>query len=306
MKSDAVSPGTGDYLGNYIAKSSSRPVPQGERVAKFMLQAVARELAPYSRVRVCLRAVIPGRDTVEVWRKKRKLAYYRNLITCNRVWVCPVCASKISERRRQELSRLLNVRDEITIIGKGGRNHTVSYRRYYLVLATFTISHHLAEPLRQVMDRLQRAYTRTWGGRWAMAYKNKHRVIGMLRGLEITWGENGWHPHYHVLMIRSSANTPNAVKELDIDLTLRWVEAVIAVGGQASMDRGLDVIAGRGDIDEYPGKADRQIKEALAGVGCHRRSHQVSGKAWEKRGTYPVAAIGRLCERRRAGRGALD
>lgn len=251
------------YLGS-IANNASQISNGEEKIARFALQAAARELAPSSRVRVCLRAIVPGRDCVEVWHSPaRSRAYYVNLITCNRVWVCPVCASKITERRRQELGRLLGVRDELVVLDRGGHPRTINALRFYLALATFTISHKRGEKLVDVLTRLKAAYRKMWAGRWSVAWQAKHRVIGTLRAIEPTYGANGWHPHIHVLLIRDSANTQGSVSEMDIDLTLRWQDATEAVGGSASLDRGVTLSAADEKAAEYLGKMGQQVEAAI-------------------------------------------
>lgn len=261
--SDAPQARDSGYLGS-IVKSASRNTSGDEKIARFALQAAARELAPTSQVRNCLRAIVPGRDCVEIWHSPtRQRAYYVNLVTCNRVWVCPVCASKITERRRVELAHRLGVRDELEIPAEKGRTKTVMVPRYYLALVTFTISHKSSESLTVVLDRLKRAYKKHWGGRWPAAWKARHRVVGTLRAIEVTHGKNGWHPHIHLLLIRDSANTQGSVAEMDLDLTLRWQDMAAAVGGSASLDRGVTLSAADDKATEYLGKMGQQVDAAI-------------------------------------------
>jgi hypothetical protein len=229
-----------------------------------MLQAAARELAPTSRVRGCLRAIIPGKNEVEVWHNPDgKRAFYRNLITCNRVWVCPVCASKITERRRVELDRVLNATYRLQVLDVVGQSKVIIARRFYLAMATLTIAHHQGESLRVVLGKILNAYHRTWSGRWATAYKKQYRVIGMIRALEVTHGRNGWHPHIHILLIRDSANTESSIANLDLDLTLRWSDQVRAIGGVASDKHGVCVQAGDHKNLDYISKMGQQVAAAI-------------------------------------------
>lgn len=247
-----------------IANNASRTQNGEERIARFALQAAARELAPSSRVRVCLRAVVPGRDCVEVWHSPaRQKAYYKNLITCNRVWVCPVCASKITERRRVELARVLGVRDLLVVPDGKGAEKMVLVPRFYLALVTFTLSHKAGEKCVDVLARLKLAYKKMWAGRWSVAWQKKHRVIGTLRAIELTHGVAGWHPHIHLLLIRDSANTQGSVAEMDIDLTLRWQETVETIGGMASLEHGVCFSAADEKAVDYLGKMGQQVDAAI-------------------------------------------
>jgi hypothetical protein len=252
-----------DYL-VVLVNNVSRNSEADEKIARFMLQSAARELAPSTAVRTCLRAVIPGRDCVEIWHSPtRQRAYYKNLITCNRIWVCPVCASKITTRRRDELARLLAVRDLLFVPDGKGSEKAVTVPRFYLGLATFTIKHRKSEKLTAVLGRLKRAYNRTWGGRWMMAWKARHRVIGTLRAIEVTYGENGWHPHIHTLIVRDSANTPSTVFNMAVDLTLRWEEVTEATGAEASRLHGVEFSAADEKAADYIGKMGQTVEAAI-------------------------------------------
>lgn len=262
MKTSAAGPRSG-YLGS-IANNVSRSDEGDVRIVRFALQAAARELAPASRVRVCLRAIVPGRDNVEVWHSPaRQRAYYKNLITCNRVWICPVCAAKISERRRQEITRALAARDLVAVPDTDGRERVVSVPRFYTAMATYTISHKSGEALADVLGRLQAAYRRSWQGRWAKAWQKRHRVIGTLRAIEVTHGVNGWHPHIHLLLFRDSANTEGSIRDMDIEMTLRWQDVTEAVGASASLDRGVTLSPGDEKAGNYPFKMDIQVDAAI-------------------------------------------
>ena len=94
------------------------------RVMRYILQSAARELLPGERVAKCLRVMVPARvipDMGVTWHqtsggagrvqvlysKKRARAFYGNLAQCASVWHDPVCASKITERRRVEMAKAL-------------------------------------------------------------------------------------------------------------------------------------------------------------------------------------------------------
>src|ERR1039457_5279378 len=73
------------------------------RLSRYQLQSISKSIIPEHRIFHCLRSRQPGRD-VEVWKSKEKPeAHYRGLQVCGSVWVCPVCAAKISEPRRMDL-----------------------------------------------------------------------------------------------------------------------------------------------------------------------------------------------------------
>jgi len=74
-----------------------------QRLFRWALQAEARQWLPHERVAECLRVVNPMALGVEVLHAPRQqAAHYKSLIVCGSVWMCPLCAAKISERRRSE------------------------------------------------------------------------------------------------------------------------------------------------------------------------------------------------------------
>ena len=82
------------------------PNPRAERWA---LKSVVNKLMPKSRTSKCHRWRIPTQKTT-IYRKhdpEKPRAFYGGLEVCANVWACPVCAAKISERRREELKKPL-------------------------------------------------------------------------------------------------------------------------------------------------------------------------------------------------------
>ena len=82
---------------------------QEQRLLRWALQAKARYLLPYERVARCMRNVNPMTIGVQVLHSpEHQVAHYASLIVCGSVWMCPLCAAKISERRREELERAIS------------------------------------------------------------------------------------------------------------------------------------------------------------------------------------------------------
>ena len=113
-------PRSGGFPLGTVAKfvSPGRVAPSSPGVLRFMRQAAARELmldvtkpvqladgevvqVPAERVCYCLRRPVPDATEVEVWRDPRhEAAHYKRLFVCGSVWMCAVCAARISEVRR--------------------------------------------------------------------------------------------------------------------------------------------------------------------------------------------------------------
>src|SRR5690554_6624715 len=209
----------GDALGN-IAKfaSASR---EARLVRRFVLQAAARVLLPEERVAVCLCRPVPGCASVEVWySEKHQRAHYKRLQVCGGVWSCPVCASRITEVRRLELQA------------------AIDNGVYRPVLVTLTVRHHKGDALALVLGGLLDAYRKFTAGRAYQGFKRDFGVVGTVKALEATHGENGWHPHLHLLVFMRAGVDSAA---LSAWVKGRWMECVARAGLDASWERGADV-----------------------------------------------------------------
>ena len=140
-------------------------------------------ITPHERVARCNRYLQVGQTHVEVVHSAiEQQAHYGKLEVCSSVWLCPVCATKIAERRRAELSE--------------GVDHCKVQGGAVLHL-TLTVRHKHGDNLQNLLDRFTRAYRTMTGHR---TYREKlrplYQLFGSVRALEVTHSEaNGWHPH---------------------------------------------------------------------------------------------------------------
>ena len=161
---------------------SSRPDRAALRSLRYRLRLGARRILPKERVARCGRSA--HGLSVQVRHDCVRGATYSGLVTCGSVWDCPVCAAKISEKRRQELELIVTAH-----LATGGA----------VYMAALTVPHarlHSAEELRQLVADCWR---KTQAGEPWMREKMRAGLIGTVRACEVTHGENGWHPHLHVL-----------------------------------------------------------------------------------------------------------
>ena len=152
-------------------------------------------------------------DAVAMVRPADRDSYhYKGLATCGSVWVCPLCASKIQERRRQEVLQAVNFK---AAQGKAG------------VMVSLTFPHRVDQPLALLLKLQQEALKSL---RESRAYKGLMRAVvqaGRIRALEVTHGANGWHPHTHELMFVS----PSVDAEwLEDQLAEMWLKSCRRVG----------------------------------------------------------------------------
>lgn len=196
------------------------------RVNRYKLQDAARELLPGERVCACCRTIAPNKTSVDVCYSDRvNRAHYKGLMVCGSVWVCPVCASKITERRRQELADALEAHPE-----------------YQLVMVTVTLQHERGDALADLADVLNEAWRRVKRGAPWGRIADAFGFVGYVSALEVTWGPaHGWHPHKHVLFLSKLG-----ADELDADalherLSARFGRMIAKLGGYASSIHGLRV-----------------------------------------------------------------
>jgi hypothetical protein len=108
--------------------------------------------------------------------------HYKGLATCGSVHSCVICAAKIQERRRQELELL----DGYAV--RLGKKQS---------MASFTFPHRLDQPLATLLSMQQAAIKFMREGRGYKDLMREIGCIGRVRALEVTYGQNGWHPHTH-------------------------------------------------------------------------------------------------------------
>lgn len=177
--------------------------PVAARLERFALQSAARSILPKSRTAKCLRCRQAHRPDVQVWRtRETNTARFKNLQTCASVWACPVCASRISERRSSELRQSIEVHE-----ATGGQ----------VLLLTLTNPHTRRDDLGDMLKAQSLAMSRFNGQRASQAIWADMGCIGTVRAWEVTHGRlsdqnNGWHPHFHILIFCASGLDLDALR----------------------------------------------------------------------------------------------
>jgi hypothetical protein len=134
----------------------------------------------------CMRSVQSGETNIRVFRARDGSdASVHGVQTCKNVHTCPVCSVRIGETRRAELQHAMDAWTK-----EGGAAY----------LLTLTFAHRAGDPLGTLLERFEKALVRFKSGRdYRRILKEQYERIGSVRGLEITHGVNGWHPHTHDL-----------------------------------------------------------------------------------------------------------
>lgn len=209
--------------------------PMATRVQRFALQSSARAIIPTSRTAKCLR-IRAYNSNVEVWKScEFGTAQYAGLQTCGSVWACPVCAAKIAERRRVEVLAAMTAHK-----AAGG----------CMNLLTLTTPHQRKDNLADLLAMQAKAIKAFWTHRSVRAVFAEMGAIGQIRALEVTHGRksehnNGWHPHYHVLLfcgvgVDLARFDEAQMKDWAVRLYLRWAACCVKAGlGEPSFKHGL-------------------------------------------------------------------
>ena len=77
-------------------------------------------------------------------------AFYHGLQVCAMPWTCPVCASKISERRRHEVAKAIKQAEALGL---------------QVFLLTLTVPHGLGDDVNEILDKMMSAWKRLWQGK---------------------------------------------------------------------------------------------------------------------------------------------
>jgi hypothetical protein len=170
---------------------------------------------------------------------------FKGVMSCGQVWTCPVCTQNISRLRAEEANKLLAF----------SREHN-----YTAVLLTLTARHGRKDNLEDLVSALveaKRTFFATY--RWKKITEKLKRkkvvvppIVGFLVAFEITWSDtNGWHPHFHLLVIVRTS-TPNQAKKVLSPLRRPWLESLQSQNLSASGEHGFNIKTT--EIGEYVAK----------------------------------------------------
>jgi hypothetical protein len=171
---------------------------------------------------------------------KQRAGAFGGLQHCGSPWACPVCASKITERRRVELTAAIA---------------SAEARGLQVLLVTYTIRHKRADSLKHSLEGLLKARKALLAGKWAKCFNERHGVVGRVRALEVTHGRNGWHPHVHELVfVQADVDQRVFLTELQG----AWSRRLQAAGLRDVNEHGVDVRFADISAAEYVAKFGRE------------------------------------------------
>lgn len=187
--------------------------PRKFRFERFALKSVVNRLLPTSRTSKCSRWRVPNSPLQVLKSKEHGKAFFTGLQVCASVWACPVCAAKISERRRAEL---------VTAVAMA------KARDWPVMLLTVTVPHGLGDELQQLLDQMLSAWQKTSSNRAGKNFRQSIGLQGTVRSLEVTHGINGFHPHFHALLFLD--NTGHSPLDVQRMFSPIWQDACVKSG----------------------------------------------------------------------------
>jgi hypothetical protein len=216
--------GTARVSGVFVPDSTRFKKYDLARVAGGLLYAHGKEMHEQHRTCWCHRGVANATDSVAIYRANDgKSSRMHGVTTCKSVWACPVCSAKICAVRQNELSAAMTA-----WVGQGG----------YVWLMTLTFPHDVKQVLADILPRFTKAKAYFKNSKTYKRILAKGVRRGSVTSLEVTLGENGWHPHQHDLVFA----TPDAfgnVKEHDKRLSSSAIDELKAAWYTALLKSGL-------------------------------------------------------------------
>lgn len=221
-------------LGNYGNKVA-RPGQKGWRGEALELRQVLWTVSSIPDIRKCGRvrraSLLEVRETGHGYR-------LGGLCRCHSVWACPICSTEIRTARGVEIGLAV----ELHLAGGGGT-----------VFGSATVPHGRGDRLKDSYSVVAEAWTSVLRDKSVRRFREAHGYWGFIRTAEVTYGQNGWHPHVHWLDFWGEVLGDGDRVEYEAMVYRAWAAAVVRLGmGEPSRRRGVVLLPVHGgDIGEY-------------------------------------------------------
>ncbi len=172
--------------------------------------------------------------------EEHRKAFFAGVAQCASVWTCPVCAAKINERKASEMRLAASQREALGL---------------EFSLLTFTAPHTASDPIDELVKKMSEALSSWWRGAPAKRFKERYGIVGHIRSFEVRYGSNGWHPHFHIIVVSKSklpVTLRSGFKPLPLDqqhddwawMLSRWQEMTTRAGLDCPNEYGMDLQGG--------------------------------------------------------------
>lgn len=242
---------------------------KNSRTIRYEGRHALRLVTTVPRCWSCGRTSVLAGGRVGVRRTAEGVVGYAGLATCGRVWLCPVCNAKIMASRALEVGLTLE---------------WVEREGLHVVWGSLTLRHNSSSQLEQLFDIQSKAWqlvgnSRVWrdaaatarvdhvhssscddgcGRSYSTIDTGEKGRVGYIRATELNIGANGWHPHFHPLIIVRGSR--DYADELAAKTVSTWRDSVMAAGGDAMTNgaqqlRVIDADAAHRELAGYITKA---------------------------------------------------
>lgn len=238
-----------------VAEQMTAP-HQIKRKERYKLRRSLQRLTDSKRFKQCGHTPVNGAGVMlrKTETKSGARAGLAGLSTCGSVWLCPVCSSKVSAQRADEVTR---------VIEAGMKSGLKVY------MATFTVRHDKWHSLEQIWNGIGKGWRAITSGRTGQSLKADYGLTGWLKSVEVTWSpQNGWHVHLHVLMFLRPSES--SLEVLKMTLWKAWKRGISKEGLNAQANNGgfdfTEAQGGVGALSHYLTKQARSMaQEAVLG-----------------------------------------
>lgn len=225
----------------------------------------------------------------------KALVGFAGVFTCGSVWICPVCNAKIMAKRGLEIGVMLAWAQRAglqTIWGALTCRHNEFDSLKWLIDLQRDAWRQVSKSrawrdwnATQRVDHVEHSDRCKWvckfdcvehgdSCEWVCLrkYETIERVdadgikvdgrVGYIRAAELNIGANGWHPHFHpIILVRGTVQEAQWYAD---DIVAEWVEAVEDMGGEARSQgaNGLRVLTDLEVFDALTGYVSKQTYNA--------------------------------------------
>ena len=149
-------------------------------------------------IRRCCTKPIPvkGEKSAVYLMKSDSHAFLFGQMTCKNTWACPICTARMMAKYRSEIASMLDM-----LRDKKFTNHD-----YIAIGLTFTVPHLAFMRCKETTDILYNTWryftmknSKKSNSHVYTSFANAVNVKYHIRVAEYTYGENGWHPHFHAI-----------------------------------------------------------------------------------------------------------
>lgn len=158
-----------------------------------------------------------------------------------------------------------------------------------MFMQTRTVRHHKHNALRSLLDSFSAAGRSLTDGRKGTAYlRQAFGFVGKISSLEVTYGENGWHPHVHELVFLPAEVDARAYEDY---MRSRWLE--VARRHKLDMNaRGYRLDETYGAVEDYVAKYGHASSGTPWGVEAEMTKSHLK-RSLSARGETPFSLLGK-------------